>query len=288
MKLLEHIAIKMKALTLKPVTKISICSTLLLLLTPWVAHAIPISTDISISGSVTYDIINSDAVGTTQSGSISSTIGGSPTSSSISGATLSGTNPLSGNLIDIGDGFGSSFSMSGDQNGDRGNLFSDYSFNITNNSATDQYQVIFAINFNNFANADGTDAFADSQISITNETASAEVFFSDLTSDVFFGDKENGISLASFGASLSDSGTLNLELLLNPLGVIDLSGINELKGDVFDNMSQFNGELSSFISVASVVNLTNPPTVVPVPAAVWLFGSGLLGLVGIAKRKKAA
>jgi len=27
--------------------------------------------------------------------------------------------------------------------------------------------------------------------------------------------------------------------------------------------------------------------VVPVPAAVWLFGSGLLGLVGIARRKKA-
>ena len=28
--------------------------------------------------------------------------------------------------------------------------------------------------------------------------------------------------------------------------------------------------------------------VVPVPAAVWLFGSGLLGLAGIARRKKAA
>ena len=29
-------------------------------------------------------------------------------------------------------------------------------------------------------------------------------------------------------------------------------------------------------------------TTIPVPAAVWLFGSGLLGLVSIAKRKKAA
>lgn len=29
-------------------------------------------------------------------------------------------------------------------------------------------------------------------------------------------------------------------------------------------------------------------TVVPVPAAVWLFGSGLLGLIGMARRKKAA
>jgi len=28
--------------------------------------------------------------------------------------------------------------------------------------------------------------------------------------------------------------------------------------------------------------------IVPVPAAVWLFGSGLLGLIGIARRKEAA
>jgi len=30
------------------------------------------------------------------------------------------------------------------------------------------------------------------------------------------------------------------------------------------------------------------PAVVPVPASVWLFGSGLFGLIGIARRKKAA
>jgi len=29
-------------------------------------------------------------------------------------------------------------------------------------------------------------------------------------------------------------------------------------------------------------------TLVPLPAAVWLFGSGLLGLIGVARRKKAA
>jgi hypothetical protein len=27
---------------------------------------------------------------------------------------------------------------------------------------------------------------------------------------------------------------------------------------------------------------------VPVPAAFWLFGSGLIGLIGVARRKKAA
>jgi hypothetical protein len=30
-----------------------------------------------------------------------------------------------------------------------------------------------------------------------------------------------------------------------------------------------------------------PSSVVPVPAAVWLFGSGLIGLIGVARRKKA-
>jgi hypothetical protein len=34
--------------------------------------------------------------------------------------------------------------------------------------------------------------------------------------------------------------------------------------------------------------VATPTTVIPVPAAVWLFGSGLLGLVGIARRKKKA
>jgi len=35
------------------------------------------------------------------------------------------------------------------------------------------------------------------------------------------------------------------------------------------------------------VSVTADVSAVPVPAAVWLFGSGLLGLVGVARRKKA-
>jgi len=30
------------------------------------------------------------------------------------------------------------------------------------------------------------------------------------------------------------------------------------------------------------------PVVVPIPGAVWIFGSGLLGLIGFSKRKKQA
>ena len=34
-----------------------------------------------------------------------------------------------------------------------------------------------------------------------------------------------------------------------------------------------------------VTSIDAVPTVIPVPAAVWLFGSGLLGLVGVARRR---
>jgi hypothetical protein len=50
----------------------------------------------------------------------------------------------------------------------------------------------------------------------------------------------------------------------------------------FDNL---NGAQSMYGEWTSL-NLTVVPTVVPVPAAVWLFGSGLMGLAGIARRKK--
>lgn len=52
------------------------------------------------------------------------------------------------------------------------------------------------------------------------------------------------------------------------------------------------GDPSGFGGVSYQLHLEGtisiPATVVPVPAAVWLFGSGLLGLVGVARRKKSA
>ena len=49
----------------------------------------------------------------------------------------------------------------------------------------------------------------------------------------------------------------------------------------------FQGFNANFDAQSLTITSYTPVGVVPVPAAVWLFGSGLLGLVGVARRKKA-
>lgn len=39
-------------------------------------------------------------------------------------------------------------------------------------------------------------------------------------------------------------------------------------------------------SATTVVSNFSAPSAVPIPAAAWLFASGLIGLVGVARRKK--
>jgi hypothetical protein len=60
-----------------------------------------------------------------------------------------------------------------------------------------------------------------------------------------------------------------------------IMGIPMALGGPFPGFNaNFNANLNQIADISDI------PTAVPVPAAVWLFGSGLLGLVGIARRKK--
>lgn len=61
-------------------------------------------------------------------------------------------------------------------------------------------------------------------------------------------------------------GATSMEHIMLNVGQFDLGGVKRVRS--------FNALADGF-------------AVVPVPAAVWLFGSGLLGLVGFARRKKA-
>ncbi|MEJ1355250.1 MAG: VPLPA-CTERM sorting domain-containing protein [Candidatus Sedimenticola sp. (ex Thyasira tokunagai)] len=114
------------------------------------------------------------------------------------------------------------------------------------------------------------------------------------------------------------AGTLEIELagiaegtfdLLNISGIADLGGMLEVT--LLDDYLPEEGDLFTFLTAASVLDtfdyliLPDLPgqteweliygsdsvslgivSAVPLPAAVWLFGTGLLGLIGFSKRKK--
>ena len=62
-------------------------------------------------------------------------------------------------------------------------------------------------------------------------------------------------------------------------GTLSVSGAN-----IF-NASTNNFQLVSGFDAGHWVRLEAETSIVPIPAAVWLFGSGLIGLIGIARRK---
>ena len=96
--------------------------------------------------------------------------------------------------------------------------------------------------------------------------------------------------LHDFTLSILDSG-------LNPVWsqlYDEIAGVHEIFGSMGTGILaagqyvkvQFSGH-AEYLSLAEV-QVWGEPTPVPIPAAVWLFGSGLLGLIGFSRRKKAA
>jgi len=109
-----------------------------------------------------------------------------------------------------------------------------------------------------------------------------------------------GVIFAELFSELDGGGVSNSELLFGgPLfgtdnwqtdSITTTLGSN-VDGGVTLQLKSSCGPVDGCISDAYFDNvrmLIEPPAAVPVPAAVWLFGSGLLGLVGVARRKKAA
>lgn len=110
------------------------------------------------------------------------------------------------------------------------------------------------------------------------------------TIDFFTPDGSGGV-LAS--VSLSDDVTsffsyggwqLNLDSLIvasdTKAGFLHLTGTGLVSGNGYDAT---NATWSFSANDATAYSMS--VTAVPVPAAVWLFGSGLLGLIGMARRK---
>lgn len=113
-------------------------------------------------------------------------------------------------------------------------------------------------------------------------------------------DEVFGSSLTSFSIDISTvapSSTLevydtNGVVLLSSI-VAGYSGTDALETYFISSISGISGfsisttSLSTLEGSTAIDNVIVTTTVVPVPAAVWLFGSGLIGLIGFARRKKA-
>jgi hypothetical protein len=54
------------------------------------------------------------------------------------------------------------------------------------------------------------------------------------------------------------------------------------------DFSNITGSSQDNIGIDNIRFGQNPPALIPIPAAAWLFGSGLLGLIGLSRRKNAA
>jgi hypothetical protein len=73
------------------------------------------------------------------------------------------------------------------------------------------------------------------------------------------------------------------------LGIIfDLAGIMtfaDVLSEIADGTIRMGIHVQGFDSGGSESFVNNPPNPVPIPAAVWLFGSALIGLIGISRRR---
>lgn len=100
----------------------------------------------------------------------------------------------------------------------------------------------------------------------------------------------DGVDINSFGADFTMANFFRTGTASDNIAV-DISAAST----IFDTVDilAYDAVGSSWYSLAfdgsgvfTATEFTVPPSTVPVPAAVWLFGSGLLGLMGVARRKK--
>lgn len=236
------------------------------------AFAAPVPADLVLSGQVVLDIANSlNPVGTaTQQGTLSSLASGSSaTSSFVDMPSSLSPNTLSGGLLDTGNGFGASFSMSGSSTGaaaETDGLFADFSFSLSNLSATLTYTLIFQASVTNSVNASGQDAFAFSDISIKDALLN-ELFFSDFRADTVNAGNE----------LLLDSASNTFSITLLPGQNTSFSALQRQRGGASASGSAYSASLDTFISLQEIRS-SGGNNDVPTPGSLALLIAGAAAL----------
>lgn len=253
-----------------------------------VVNAVPFSSDLSISGTVNYDtdFAAAELSGGAQSGTLRVTQGGVNSSSTFNNTSVTGSNPLSATLSNIGDGLGFTgrASASGANGASTFGIGIDLGLNLTNNSATNGYVLTFNVDFNHSVNSAGADAYATSNFYVRNKVGSGDVFFTDLFTDTVNGNKVQGVATPEFGGMLTDSGLASFMLTLMPgQSIVFDPSLYELswtlRGGAFTQDASASAFLDAFVSIASVDRLGGPnPNPVPAPATWLLVLAGVAAL----------
>ena len=247
------------------------------------ASAALIPSDLEVTGNVSFGVDSVSASGNaSQTATLESVLGGSSSTTTVSGLTVTGANPLGGLLLNTNDGVGADASISGSAGGSAEGFFFDFLFSMTNTSLTDSFQIFFELVFTNTTSASGADAYADAEIILEDELNN-ELFFSDLTSDTFFGDEKNGTGLPSQGATLSDSGTVLFNFILAANSSNSFTTEIKLEGIDIDGSGSFSADTSAFIRVVGTENLTPPVNKVPAPPTLTVL---ILVMMYFAVRQK--
>jgi len=101
--------------------------------------------------------------------------------------------------------------------------------------------------------------------------------------DTYVDISKNGIDWLSVGKV--GGSTSGIDIDAYGWSTSDMFSYVRLTDDPDEGQQGSGGTIGADIDAVGAISSAAP--VIPVPAAVWLFGSGLIGLIGVARRKKA-